>query len=174
MAGLFFVQSMAAKRGGKGSVGATPVDRVGCVVIERRRSPRAPAPCGRQARRSCRRLLNLCLQQENLPAHRRGDVRMRLWQVEKELSLHWRYFSQAGQDRYLNERIFGNKRDGTFVEFGGYDGWTGSNCVFSRGRWDGPASSSRRRSSCGGSARRGAPRSSTLPSRTGTEPDGRL
>jgi FkbM family methyltransferase len=55
---------------------------------------------------------------------------MQLWQVEKQLGLHSRYFSQAGQDRYLNERIFGNKRDGTFVEVGGYDGWTGSNCVF--------------------------------------------
>ncbi len=72
----------------------------------------------------------LCLQQRNLPAHRKGDLRMRLWQVEKQLGLHSRYFSQAGQDRYLNERIFRNKRDGTFVEIGGYDGWTGSNCVF--------------------------------------------
>ena len=55
---------------------------------------------------------------------------MQLWQVEKQMGLHSRYFSQAGQDRYLNERIFRNKRDGTFVEIGGYDGWTGSNCVF--------------------------------------------
>ena len=38
--------------------------------------------------------------------------------------------SQAGQDRYLNERIFRNRRNGTFVEIGGHDGWTGSNCVF--------------------------------------------
>jgi len=55
---------------------------------------------------------------------------MRLWQVEKQFGLHSWYFSQAGQDRYLNERVFRNKRDGTFVEIGGYDGWTGSNCVF--------------------------------------------
>ena len=39
-------------------------------------------------------------------------------------------FSQAGQDRYLDERIFKNRRNGTFVEIGGHDGWTGSNCVF--------------------------------------------
>ena len=67
-----------------------------------------------------------CLRQENLPAHRKGWVRMQLWQVEKQLGLHSQYFSQAGQDRYLNERIFRNKRNGAFVEIGGYDGWTGS------------------------------------------------
>ena len=55
---------------------------------------------------------------------------MQLWQVEKQLGLHSWYFSQAGQDRYLNEQVFRHKRDGTFVEIGGYDGWTGSNCVF--------------------------------------------
>ena len=72
----------------------------------------------------------LCLLQDSLPEHLKGYVRMHLWQVEKKLGLHARYFSQAGQDRYLDERIFLNKRNGTFVEIGGYDGWTGSNCVF--------------------------------------------
>ena len=55
---------------------------------------------------------------------------MHLWRVEKQLGLHGMYFSQAGQDRYLNEQIFTNKSNGTFVEIGGYDGWQGSNCVF--------------------------------------------
>ena len=55
---------------------------------------------------------------------------MHLWQVEKKLGGHARYFSQAGQDRYVAERIFRNRRNGTFVEIGGYDGWEGSNCVF--------------------------------------------
>ena len=65
-----------------------------------------------------------CLRQQNLPADRKGWVAMQLWQVEKQLGLHSLYFSQAGQDLYLNERIFGNVRNGTFVEVGGYDGWT--------------------------------------------------
>ena len=77
-----------------------------------------------------RAVYQLYLRQQNLPPHGKGWVRMQLWQVEKRLGLHSRYFSQAGQDRYLNERIFGNRRAGTFVEIGGYDGWTGSNCVF--------------------------------------------
>ena len=84
----------------------------------------------RSALQEGRAVYQLCLRQQNLPAHRAGNLRMQLWQVEKQLGLHSRYFSQAGQDRYLNERIFGNKRAGTFVEVGGYDGWMGSNCVF--------------------------------------------
>ena len=70
----------------------------------------------------------LCLLQDNLSERLQGYVRMHLWQVEKKLGGHARYFSQAGQDRYLAERIFRNKRNGTFVEIGGYDkvlGWTG-------------------------------------------------
>ena len=59
---------------------------------------------------------------------------MHLWQVQKQLGLHAWYFSQAGQDRYLNEQIFKNRRNGTFVEIGGHDGWTGSNCG-SRTSW---------------------------------------
>ena len=72
----------------------------------------------------------LCLRQGKLPEHAKGYVRMHLWQVEKKLGGHARYFSQAGQDRYLDERIFKNKRNGTFVEIGAYDGWEGSNCVY--------------------------------------------
>ena len=72
----------------------------------------------------------LCLLQDNLSEHLQGYVRMHLWQVEKKLGGHARYFSQAGQDRYVAERIFRNRRNGTFVEIGGYDGWEGSNCVF--------------------------------------------
>ena len=77
-----------------------------------------------------RAVYQLCVRQQDLPAHRKGWVGMQLWQVERQLGLHSRYFSQAGQDRYLNERVFRSKRNGTFVEIGGYDGWTGSNCVF--------------------------------------------
>ena len=84
----------------------------------------------RSALQEARAVYQLCLRQQNLPAQRAGNLRMQLWQVEKQLGLHSLYFSQAGQDRYLNERVFSSKRDGTFVEIGGYDGWMGSNCVF--------------------------------------------
>ena len=84
----------------------------------------------RAALEEARAAYRLCLRHDRLAEHLKGFVRMHLWQVEKKLGLHARYFSQAGQDRYLDERIFRSKRNGTFVEIGGYDGWMGSNCVF--------------------------------------------
>ena len=84
----------------------------------------------RSALEEAREVYRACLRQKDLSIHLSGWVRMQLWQVEKQLGLHARYFSQAGQDRYLDEQIFRHKRNGTFVEIGGYDGWNGSNCVF--------------------------------------------
>lgn len=40
------------------------------------------------------------------------------------------YYSQFGQDSYLNEHIFNNKKDGVFVDIGAYDGRTLSNTLF--------------------------------------------
>jgi FkbM family methyltransferase len=36
----------------------------------------------------------------------------------------------TGQDRFLYDKFFQGKRDGVFVEIGGYNGWMGSNCYF--------------------------------------------
>jgi len=40
------------------------------------------------------------------------------------------YYSQFLQDYFLNLEIFKNKKDGSFVEFGAYDGITHSNSYF--------------------------------------------
>lgn len=40
------------------------------------------------------------------------------------------YYSQLGQDRYVHEHFFKNKRNGVFVDIGAYDGITGSNSLF--------------------------------------------
>lgn len=40
------------------------------------------------------------------------------------------YFSQKGQDRLLNEIIFKNKKNGTFIEIGAHDGISFSNTYF--------------------------------------------
>ena len=40
------------------------------------------------------------------------------------------YHSQYGQDKIINERIFGSKRNGFFVDIGANDGITGSNTYF--------------------------------------------
>ncbi len=41
-----------------------------------------------------------------------------------------KYFSQYKQDQFLNENFFKNKRNGTFVDIGAYDGIEGSNSYF--------------------------------------------
>jgi len=40
------------------------------------------------------------------------------------------YYSQIGQDKYLNERFFHNKKNGVFIDIGAYDGLTHSNTYF--------------------------------------------
>lgn len=40
------------------------------------------------------------------------------------------YFSQCGQDKYLNEAFFKNKREGTFIEIGAHDGVSFSNTYY--------------------------------------------
>lgn len=60
----------------------------------------------------------------------RGAINEQIWKCEKALGQRVSYFSQAGQDAFLDERVFKGKRDGTFVEIGGYDGISGSNCLF--------------------------------------------
>lgn len=60
----------------------------------------------------------------------RGRINRQLWDLQRLGTGRGPYFSQAGQDRFLDASVFGGKRDGTFVEIGGYDGVTGSNCLF--------------------------------------------
>jgi len=68
---------------------------------------------------------------EHLPVgHDRGLLVKKAWEAEQLLRSSSPYFSQAGQDRYLDERVFERKRNGIFVEIGAYDGVTGSNCLF--------------------------------------------
>lgn len=63
-------------------------------------------------------------------ARLRGQINEQIWECEKVNGRRQGFFSQAGQDAFLDERIFGGKRNGVFVEIGGYDGMTGSNCPF--------------------------------------------
>ncbi len=63
-------------------------------------------------------------------ARARGQINQRIWNLERALDLHHVFFSQSGQDRYLDRDVFHGKRGGTFLEIGGFDGATGSNCLF--------------------------------------------
>lgn len=63
-------------------------------------------------------------------AHERGRIEGMAWQAHQLRSTNMVYFSQAGQDRFLDTFIFRGKRKGTFIEIGGFDGVMGSNCLF--------------------------------------------
>ena len=63
-------------------------------------------------------------------ARARGQINQQIWTIERALGTRDHFFSQSGQDRFLDEHVFHGKRGGTFVEIGGYDGVTGSNCLF--------------------------------------------
>lgn len=52
------------------------------------------------------------------------------WKIGHVLGATPQYFSQFGQDSYLNEHVFKNARDGVFVDVGAYDGISGSNTLF--------------------------------------------
>jgi len=63
-------------------------------------------------------------------ARLRGQINHEIWDGARRAGRRHQFFSQAGQDAYLDERVFRRKRGGVFVEIGGYDGITGSNCLF--------------------------------------------
>ena len=60
----------------------------------------------------------------------RGAINALLWDSGAGRPARDRYFSQYGQDAYLDTHVFGGLRGGTFVEVGGHDGVTGSNCLY--------------------------------------------
>ncbi|MEM7179007.1 MAG: FkbM family methyltransferase [Pseudomonadota bacterium] len=63
-------------------------------------------------------------------ARARGAINQKIWDCERFAGHRNIFFSQAGQDAFLDEKVFRGKRNGTFVEIGGFDGITGSNCLF--------------------------------------------
>ncbi|AGI70206.1 hypothetical protein OAN307_c48640 [Octadecabacter antarcticus 307] len=59
----------------------------------------------------------------------RGLLVRQFHEVRQMLSPLYAYTSQAGQD-YVIDQIMKHKREGTFLDVGGYDGVTGSNTFF--------------------------------------------
>jgi len=70
-----------------------------------------------------------CLKQ-NIEPYTRGRIRQDIWHIDRCLGDFPLYYSQGGQDRFVHKQFFAGKRDGTFVEIGGCNGWVGSNCYF--------------------------------------------
>ncbi len=71
----------------------------------------------------------ICAKQK-VDAYARGQLIQRHWEIEHLRGNQPLFMSQAGQDKFIYERFFGNKRHGVFVEIGGFNGWQGSNCYF--------------------------------------------
>jgi len=53
-----------------------------------------------------------------------------MYSSEKYPQLFAPYYSQCGQDKYINEHIFKNKKKGVFVEIGAHDGISYSNSYY--------------------------------------------
>lgn len=55
---------------------------------------------------------------------------MKNYNVNKQYLNSYPYYSRDGQDKFINENIFKNRKDGTFVDIGAYDGVESSNTLF--------------------------------------------
>lgn len=73
----------------------------------------------------------LSMEADRVGGLRAGLLRQRAWRAAQSLR-GWKptWFSQAGQDKYLDEQVFGGRRKGFFLDVGGYDGVSGSNTLF--------------------------------------------
>lgn len=64
----------------------------------------------------------------------RGRARGRLmherWMLQQMRGSAKNYFSQSGQDWFIDQALLEKRRDGVFVDVGGYDGVAGSNTLF--------------------------------------------
>lgn len=70
------------------------------------------------------------LSAEVRPARARGAIHQLIWDCERLSARRAQFFSQSGQDAFLDEHVFRGKRGGVFVDLGGFDGLTGSNSLF--------------------------------------------
>jgi len=79
-----------------------------------------------------RNIFQFILNQPKIDKYFRGLILGEIWSLDKIIrsEVNNKYFSQFGQDKFINDNFFQNKKRGTFIEIGAYDGLTGSNCAF--------------------------------------------
>ncbi|MEQ8347217.1 MAG: FkbM family methyltransferase [Sneathiellaceae bacterium] len=90
---------------------------------------------GWQALQQAHDMLAGCIEPDGTTGRTRetGDVLPDLWRLARSLEARQqapRHFSQHGQDAWLDRHVFKGKRDGVFLDIGGYDGVTGSRTLF--------------------------------------------
>ena len=76
------------------------------------------------------KILELCINTKNIDIYYRGSLFQKLWELSKSIEGHKIYFSQAGQDKFIDDYFFKGKENGKFVEIGAYDGLLGSNSLY--------------------------------------------
>jgi FkbM family methyltransferase len=57
------------------------------------------------------------------------DLSLLIWQIDKIRDQEAPYFSQAGQDKFLDQTVFSKKSNGFFLDIGAHDGINGSNTL---------------------------------------------
>ena len=57
-------------------------------------------------------------------------AREKYFDIEEQYLMKAPYLARSGQDKYLNEEIFKEKRKGIFIDLGAYDGVESSNTLF--------------------------------------------
>lgn len=90
---------------------------------------------GWQALTAARDAMAALLEPEGPPGRDPASGRLlaELWRLERAIQSRRRavrHFSQSGQDLWLDRHVFQGKRDGVFLDIGGYDGVTGNNTLF--------------------------------------------
>jgi len=70
------------------------------------------------------------LKQANTQTEHSGKLAQHIWAIDKMLGRNTEYYSEAGQDKFIEKEFFSHKTDGVFVDIGGYDGQTSSNTLY--------------------------------------------
>lgn len=103
----------------------SPADDVDAAIGRARAALADSRAAGERALRELDELL-----QSVRAARPRGQLQQMRWDCLRALGRQGMHFGQAGQDAWLERHVFRGQRDGVFVEIGGFDGVTGSNCLF--------------------------------------------
>jgi FkbM family methyltransferase len=101
------------------------------TIEERMRKANLAADEAKRALAECYEFY-MSIEQSNreMDIYSRGWLRARIWEIEQVFGHKSVFLSAAGQDQFIYETYFKDKRDGVYVEIGGYDGCRGSNCYF--------------------------------------------
>lgn len=101
----------------------------GKPIPETIKQARLTADAAKESLEKALHIYRLCARQQ-VDRYTLGRLREQIWEIEQSFGSNRPFFSAAGQDKFIYENFFKDKKQGVFVEIGGYNGWRGSNCYF--------------------------------------------